>query len=78
MFELANTDVLSESDKESVGRFLLHCDLVKFAKHEPTTEQIQETFDLVKDFIEKTKSDERKVDITDMVVSEETAEIGST
>jgi hypothetical protein len=50
---------------------------VKFAKHEPTTEQIQETFDLVKNFIEKTKSDERKVDITDMVASEETAEIGS-
>ncbi|MHC4118001.1 MAG: hypothetical protein ACYSWO_10885 [Planctomycetota bacterium] len=50
---------------------------MKFAKHEPTTEQIQETFDLVKNFIEKTKSDERKVDITDMVASEETAEIGS-
>lgn len=77
LFELAGTDVLSESDKESLGRFLQHCDLVKFARHEPGTEQIQETFDLVKDFIEKTKSDERKVDITDMVVSEETAEIGS-
>jgi hypothetical protein len=77
LFELANTDVLSESDKESLGEFLQHCDLVKFARHEPKTEQIQETFDLVKDFIEKTKSDERKVDITDMVVSEETAEIGS-
>jgi hypothetical protein len=51
---------------------------VKFAKHEPTTEQIQKTFDLVKDFIEKTKSDERKVDITEMVGSEETVEIGST
>lgn len=77
LFELAGTDVLSESDKESLGRFLQHCDLVKFARHEPGTEQIQETFDLVKDFIEKTKSDEQKVDITDMVVSEETAEIGS-
>jgi hypothetical protein len=76
--ELANTDVLSESDKESLGEFLQHCDLVKFAKHEPTNEQIQETFDLVKNFIEKTKSDERKVDITDMVASQETAEIGST
>lgn len=77
LFELAGTDVLSESDKESLGQFLQHCDLVKFARHEPATEQIQETFDLVKDFIEKTKSDERKVDITDMVVSEETTEIGS-
>jgi hypothetical protein len=78
LFELAGADVLSESDKESLGEFLQHCDLVKFAKHEPTTEQIQETFDLVTDFIEKTKSDARKVDITDMVASEETAEIGST
>jgi hypothetical protein len=77
LFELANTDILSESDKESLGEFLQHCDLVKFAKHEPTTEQIQETFDLVKNFVEKTKSDERKVDITDMVVSEEPVEIGS-
>jgi len=77
LYELANTNVLPEADKNSLGRFLQHCDLVKFARHEPTTEQIQETFDLVKAFIEKTKSDERKVDVTDMVVSEEAAETGS-
>ena len=41
--------------------------LVKFAKHEPTREQIQQTFDLVKDFIEKTRSEQRKVDVTDNV-----------
>ncbi|MHC4426767.1 MAG: hypothetical protein ACYSYV_11825 [Planctomycetota bacterium] len=77
LVELANTDVRSASDKERLGEFLQHCDLVKFARHEPTTEQIQKTFDLVKDFIEKTKSDERKVDVTEMVGSEETVEIGS-
>ncbi|UCE47038.1 MAG: hypothetical protein JSW47_15690 [Phycisphaerales bacterium] len=77
LYELANTNVLPESDKESLAQFLEHCDLVKFARYEPTTEQIQETFNLVKAFIEKTKSDERKVDVTEMVVSEETAEIGS-
>jgi hypothetical protein len=75
--QLARTDVLAASDKERLGEFLEHCDLVKFAKHEPTTEQIQKTFDLVKDFIEKTKSDDRKVDVTDMVKTEETVEIGS-
>lgn len=75
--ELAYTDVLEATDKESLGEFLEHCDLVKFARHHPTPEQIQKTFDLVKDFIEKTKSAERKVDVTDMVMSEETAEIGS-
>ena len=48
-----------------LGEFLTHCDLVKFAKHDPTTEQVQRTFDLVKDFIERTKSEQRKVDVTD-------------
>ncbi len=77
LYELANTNVLPESDKESLRQFLQHCDLVKFARHEPTAEQIQETFDLVKIFIEKTKSDERKVDVTEMVASGQTAEVGS-
>ena len=63
--ELRNTDILSASDKQSLEEFLTHCDLVKFAKHSPTTEQIQRTFDLVKEFIEKTKSDERRIDVTD-------------
>ncbi|MHC4326209.1 MAG: hypothetical protein ACYSUX_18215 [Planctomycetota bacterium] len=75
--ELANTEVLPAFEKQRLGEFLQHCDLVKFAKHNPTTEQIQETFDLVKDFIEKTKSDERKVDITDMAGPEEAVTVGS-
>jgi len=82
--ELVNTDVLRKespglpaAEKQRLGEFLQHCDLVKFAKHNPTTQQIQETFDLVKNFIEKTKSDERKVDVTDMVDSEEAVTIGS-
>ena len=76
--ELAKTEVLPVSQKPRLGEFLQHCDLVKFAKYNPTTEQIQETFNLVKDFIEKTKSDERKVDVTDMTGSEEIITIGST
>jgi hypothetical protein len=70
--ELQYTGVLADSDKQVLGEFLTHCDLVKFAKHDPTTEQIQRTFDLVKDFIERTKSDERKVDVTDKVAEQET------
>ncbi len=77
LLELGNADVLAEPDKNNLGEFLKHCDLVKFAKHSPTTEQIQRTFDLVKDFIEKTKSDETKVDVTDKIDSEQTVEIGS-
>jgi hypothetical protein len=31
--------------------FLTHCDLVKFAEHQPTTQNIQQTFDSCKEFI---------------------------
>lgn len=72
--ELKYSDVLSAPDKESLEEFLIHCDLVKFAKHSPTTEQIQRTFDLVKEFIEKTKSDERRIDVTDNQQENQTVE----
>ena len=75
--ELQWTEVLSPDDKQALAEFLSHCDLVKFAKHTPTTEQIQHTFDLVKSFIEETKSDEYKVDVTDKANAEQPVEIGS-
>ncbi len=75
--ELAVTDILAGPDKRDIGEFLKHCDLVKFAKYNPTTEQIQQTFDLVKYFIEKTKSEERRIDVTDTNNVEQTVEIGS-
>ncbi|MHC4621845.1 MAG: hypothetical protein ACYTEQ_29245 [Planctomycetota bacterium] len=76
LIELQWTEALSEGDKEGLGEFLRHCDLVKFAKHAPTTEQIQRTFGLVKDFIEKTRSDERKIDVTEAVAAGPTVEAG--
>jgi hypothetical protein len=76
LFELRNTDVLSKSDKESLAEFLNHCDMVKFAKYDPTKDQIQTTFDLVKNFIEKTKSQEKKIDVTESL-AQETVEVGS-
>jgi hypothetical protein len=63
--ELQSTEVLSLVQKAVLEEFLTHCDLVKFAKHDPTQEQIQRTFDLVRDFIEKTRSQDRTVDVTD-------------
>ena len=71
--ELAITEVLATDDKGDLKEFLTHCDLVKFAKHNPTSEQIQKTFDLVKKFIEKTKSDEKQIDITKQMVKAEVA-----
>jgi hypothetical protein len=65
--EIRDMNALSESHSKALAEFLTHCDLVKFAKHSPTNEQIQRTFDLAKNFIEQTKSDERTIDITDRV-----------
>ncbi len=64
-------DALATTDKQVLEEFLTHCDLVKFAKHDPTTEQVQRTFDLVKDFIARTKSEECKVDVTDKMAATE-------
>lgn len=75
LFEIQYTDVLSKSDKESLAEFLNNCDMVKFAKYNPEKEQIQAAFDLVKNFIEKTKSQEKKIDVTDSL-EEVTVETG--
>lgn len=64
--ELPSAGVLAQSEQERLGEFLRHCDLVKFAKYNPTPEQIQKTFDLVKNFIETTKSDEKEIDVTEV------------
>lgn len=46
--------------------FLMHCDLVKFAEHQPTTEDIQNTFNSCKAFIAETKeSDPIETSTTD-------------
>jgi hypothetical protein len=74
--ELPSANVLSKSDQNQLEEFLIHCDLVKFAKYNPTAEQIQRTFDLVKNFIETTKSDEKKIDVTD-IDSEQKIEVAS-
>jgi len=73
LIELATAEVLGADDRADLGEFLKLCDLVKFAKHNPTTEQIQKTFDLVKNFIEKTKSDEKKIDVTEQMIEAEVA-----
>jgi len=77
LIEIQRADVLLASHKESLARFLRHCDLVKFANVKPTTEQIQQTFDLVKDFIEKTKSDQTRVDVTDQAEVQQVVEVES-
>ena len=75
LVELSESNSLPQTDKDSLAEFLTHCDLVKFAKHQPETKQIQRTFDLVKNFIAKTKSAQHQVDITDAVHNRHTANV---
>lgn len=72
LIELKYTDALSDSRKKDVENFLTLCDLVKFARHAPTADQIQQTFDVVKGFIEKTRSDQRMIDVTDKIEQDKT------
>ncbi len=46
---------LSAKHQGLLKNFLTHCDLVKFAEHTPSTQDIQNTFDSCKLFIEETK-----------------------
>lgn len=55
--ELSRDTTLTPPHKELLKRFLTHCDLVKFAEVVPEREQIQETFDHCKGFIEQTRAD---------------------
>lgn len=55
LVELSGSDTLTKDQKELLKAFLTHCDMVKFAKHEPGKKEIQRTFDSCKTFIEQTK-----------------------
>ena len=70
LFEIRDAGVLTESHRKALAEFLTHCDLVKFARHSPTAEQVQRTFDLAKNFIEQTKSDEKQIDVTNMLAAQ--------
>ena len=76
LVEIKDTGVLSDADRRALAEFLTHCDLVKFAKHSPTAGQIQRTIDLAKNFIEQTKSDERKIDVTERTEVSQLVETG--
>ena len=54
--ELGSGKELEVEHKPLLGRFLEHCDLVKFAEHQPGHNDIQNTFDSCKNFIVETKS----------------------
>jgi hypothetical protein len=53
--DLHSTDVLVPSHKDLLRAFLQHCDMVKFAEHQPTNNEIQKAFDSCKQFIIETE-----------------------
>jgi hypothetical protein len=53
--DLSKDSQLNQQDKDNLVEFLLHCDLVKFAKHTPEIDNINQSIDLAKDFISRTK-----------------------
>lgn len=52
--EAARSGVLTETHQRRVGRFLRHCDRVKFAQYEPAVEEMEKSFTLVLKFIDET------------------------
>jgi hypothetical protein len=59
--ELRTGNALGAGHSTLLERFLEHCDLVKFAEHQPDTSDIQRTFDACKQFITETESSEARV-----------------
>jgi hypothetical protein len=53
--ELNATDLLSPEQKESLGKFLESCDLVKFAKYEPAETELRGLYDSAVKLIEETE-----------------------
>ena len=62
--QLKTSDTLTLQHKQELQKFLEHCDLVKFARYQPSNEQINESLTMAKAFVEKTKSSEHLVDVT--------------
>lgn len=62
--QLKRSDTLQPEHKQQLEKFLQHCDLVKFARYQPSTDQINESLTMAEEFVEKTKSPEHMVDVT--------------
>lgn len=56
--ELSATNLLSVEQKESLGRFLENCDLVKFAKYEPGENELRELHSSAVRLVEETQPPE--------------------
>lgn len=60
--ELKATDLLTAEQKESLGKFLESCDLVKFAKYEPGETELRELHSSALRLVQETESREIKTE----------------
>jgi hypothetical protein len=60
--ELSATDLLVPEQKESLGKFLESCDLVKFAKYEPRENELRELHGAAVKLVEETEPRETKAE----------------
>jgi len=56
--ELSATELLAKQQKESLGRFLESCDLVKFAKYEPGETELRELYGSATRLVDETAPQE--------------------
>lgn len=52
--EASRAGVLNETHQAMLAQFLRHCDRVKFARYEPSFEEMEKSFDVVKQFVVET------------------------
>lgn len=74
LIELKYSEAFTAEYRDDLKLFLEHCDLVKFARYEPTAKQITGALKMVEEFVDKTRSDECRVDITELTAVEAVAE----
>ncbi len=64
LFYLRETQLLSGDQKTALKNFLNSCDMVKFAKYDPTISEAEESFGLAQKLIEETKGVDAPVNTT--------------
>jgi len=55
---LRGSEILSAAHKNLLKDFLALCDIVKFARYGPTTDEIDRSYDAAKRFVDETKESE--------------------
>lgn len=53
--EMVHTDTLEDGHKALIQEFLVHCDMVKYAKYGPSKIEIKETYDAAKRLVDETR-----------------------